>query len=46
MPTSAEFTALVGATHWKWDATDKGYYWFMHLSPVMKERGTMIAQCH
>ena len=26
MPTSAEFTALIGATCWKWDATDKGYY--------------------
>ena len=26
MPASAEFTALTGATCWKWDATDKGYY--------------------
>ena len=26
MPASAEFTALIGATCWKWDATDKGYY--------------------
>ena len=28
MPTSAEFTAMIDATYWAWDATDKGYYVF------------------
>lgn len=26
MPTLAEFNAMIYATYWAWDATDKGYY--------------------